>query len=194
MTSFHTRSGGVEARFDAGEAMVLRELVGQVRALLHDRAEQVGGRSQLTEADPLQALTGLGVAGAAASEPPEDPVLARLLPDARRDESAGAAESASEYRRLTEDDLRQGKLDDADVLLDQLPPEGGKIRLDAEAADAWLRALNDVRLAMGTRLDVEEETEVPSRPDSPEDHALMVYFWLGLLQETLLDALTGGRA
>lgn len=187
MTTFRRDPGGVRVEFDAGEAGTLRELVGQVRALLYDRAEQVGGPSRYAvQMDP--AFAGIDLpAGGPAPGLPDDPVLARLFPDARSDDP----KAAREHRRLTEDELRRGKLDDADEVLDRLPADGGAIVLDDEAADAWLRALNDVRLAMGTRLDVTERTRLPRRPRTPDQQALMLYFWLGWLQESLLEVMTG---
>lgn len=186
MTKFKAKRGGIEVRIEPGEAAVLRELVGQVRALLHDRAEQTGAPPSTVSTDVLETMVTDGYDWV---EPPDDPAVARLLPEARREADADAAE----YRRLTEGDLRRGKLRDSDALLDSLPHEGGRLMLDREMADAWLRALNDVRLAMGTRLGVEEETTMPSVPTTPEEHALAVYFWLGAVQESLLAAVTGQR-
>lgn len=122
-----------------------------------------------------------------------DPALARLFPDVYRD---SAAESA-ELRRLTEGELRTGKLAAADRILDTLPAGGGEVRLGAEAADDWLRGLNDMRLLLGTRLDVtadtdvvdELEREISQDPTSPRSAQLLAYGVLGEIQTSLLDAL-----
>ncbi len=81
-----------------------------------------------------------------------DPVMARLLPDGHR----GDPELAADYRDLTEASLRSGKADDLAMVRATLPPDGGEVRLDAEQAGAWLRTSNDLRLAMGTRLEPAE--------------------------------------
>jgi hypothetical protein len=86
-----------------------------------------------------------------------DPVLTRLLPDGHR----GDPELAADYRELTETSLRSGKADDLATVRATLPPTGGEVRLDPDQAAAWLRSTNDLRLALGTRLDVQEDTEPP---------------------------------
>ncbi|RFU20937.1 DUF2017 family protein [Geodermatophilus marinus] len=119
-----------------------------------------------------------------------DPVLERLFPAGHR----GDAELAAEYRELTEDSLRGGKADDLATVRATLPPRGGVVRLDADQAGAWLRTSNDLRLALGTRLDVREDTEPPEDLTSEEAQQLAVYYWLTGLQGSLVDALAGGRA
>ena len=66
-----------------------------------------------------------------------------------------------------------------------------------ESAEAWLRALNDARLALGVRLEITDETSlrgvgeaVLRDPTSPRVFQLSVYAYLGYLQESLLEALT----
>ena len=120
--------------------------------------------------------------------PPDDPVLARLLPDAYRDDT----EAAGEFRRFTEQDLRSGKAAAARTVLDTLPEEGGKVELSEQDAQVWLRALNDVRLALGVRLEITEDTAQRSQdldPADPRSAYLWVYDWLTYLQETLVRAL-----
>ena len=118
-----------------------------------------------------------------------DPVMARLLPDGHR----GDPELAADYRDLTEASLRSGKADDLAMVRATLPPEGGDVRLDPEQAAAWLRTTNDLRLAMGTRLDVSEDTEPPEEVTGEEDQQLAVYYWLTALQGSLVDAIVAGR-
>ncbi len=123
-----------------------------------------------------------------------DPVMARLLPDGHR----GDPELAADYRDLTEASLRSGKADDLALVRATLPPEGGEVRLDPEQAGAWLRSTNDLRLAMGTRLEITEDTEPPDELTGEEDQQLAVYYWLTALQGSLVDALVaagrGGRS
>ena len=114
---------------------------------------------------------------------PADPALARLLPDAYRDDP-GAAE---EFRRLTEGSLRRDKVTAAERLLAALPGEGpSEVRLDPETTEAWLATINDVRLALGTRLEVTEEMAEPD-PEDPDAPAYVVYLWLTELQGVLIE-------
>jgi uncharacterized protein DUF2017 len=119
-----------------------------------------------------------------------DPVITRLLPPGHRSDP----ELAADYRELTESALRAGKTDDLATVRASLPPDGGTVRLDPEQATAWLRTSNDLRLALGTRLDVQEDTEPPEDLASEEGQQLAVYYWLTGLQGSLVDALAAGRA
>jgi hypothetical protein len=118
-----------------------------------------------------------------------DPVMARLLPDGHRSDP----ELAADYRELTESSLRSGKTDDLAIVRATLPEGGGEIRLDRDQAAAWLRTSNDLRLALGTRLDITEDTEPPDEIADEQDQQLAVYYWLTSLQGSLVDALADGR-
>jgi hypothetical protein len=118
-----------------------------------------------------------------------DPVMERLLPEGHR----GDPDLAADYRELTEASLRSGKTDDLAMVRATLPSDGGEVRLDPEQAAAWLRTTNDLRLAMGTRLDISEDTEPPEEVTGEEDQQLAVYYWLTALQGSLVDALVAGR-
>ena len=120
----------------------------------------------------------------------DDPVLARLLPEGHR----GDPEIAADYRELTESALRSGKADDLAVVRATLPAEGGDVRLDADQAGAWLRSTNDLRLALGTRLDIRDDTEPPEEITGEEDQQLAVYYWLTAMQGSLVDALVDARS
>jgi hypothetical protein len=124
----------------------------------------------------------------------DDPVVGRLFPDIYPDEPGESAE----FRRYTEGDLKTGKIDQAGAVLAALPSAtGGEVRLDGEAAEAWLRALNDARLAMGIRLEIKDETDLEAElddavlrdPTSARVFQLSVYAYLGYLQESLLSSL-----
>ena len=119
-----------------------------------------------------------------------DPVLARLFPDGHR----GDPRLAADYRELTESSLRSGKADDLATVRATLPTDGGEVRLDPDQAGAWLRTTNDLRLALGTRLEITEDTEPPDDITDEADHQLAVYYWLTALQGSLVDALVAGRA
>ena len=126
-----------------------------------------------------------------------DPVVDRLFPDIYPDRPKDSAE----FRQYTEGDLKTGKIDQAGAILAALPSDGaGEVRLDAETAEAWLRAINDARLAMGTRLDIQADTDLGEELDDAAVHdpgssrvfQLSVYAYLGYLQESLLNALVEG--
>jgi thioredoxin-like negative regulator of GroEL len=176
------RRGGAVAQFGGAEARLLRGLVGQVADLLGE--EPAGGTNPAGD-DPLAELLGLSEN----SELPDDPVLARLLPDAYRDDQ----DASAEFRRYTERGLRSGKVTAAQTVLDTLPEEGGEIRLSADQAQAWLRAVNDVRLALGVRLDVTEDPEEMYRrveAGGAQAAGLWIYDWLSYLLDTLVQALS----
>ncbi len=135
-------------------------------------------------------------------------MLRRLFPDAYSDPedvptSPEQAEEqraySSEFRRFTENDLRAGKRESALAVirsLDSLTPggDGGAVlKLSHEESQQWLGTLNDLRLAIGSRLDVidEEDTDLLYRlPDEdPRKPMVMAYLWLGGLQETLVATL-----
>jgi len=204
MAGFRGTSGGATARFAAAQAAIIRDLVGQVVELIGADAEddsaigldesapgkpgQRGGdwpADQPINADELEAMVGF----TENPELPDDPVLARLLPDAYRDDP----EASGEFRRYTEQGLRSGKAAAARTVLATLPPGGGRIRLSEAEGQAWLRALNDVRLALGVRLGVTDDFDeqvADMGPDDPRSAYVGVYQWLAFLQETLVQALS----
>jgi hypothetical protein len=114
----------------------------------------------------------------------EDAGLRRLFPPAyERDE-----EAEDEYRRLMADELLEGRR----AALRLVQETAARDRLSAEELDAWLRALNDLRLVLGTRLDVTEETYVTELdPAHPQAYELSVYGYLSWLQEQLVAAAAG---
>jgi len=122
---------------------------------------------------------------------PEDPVLKRLLPNAYAD-----PEAADDFRRYTEPALRLNKQsalrsirealtvlvdNDASGIIEELDPQ------------LWLKAINDLRLALSVRLEISAESfdKFENMPDEdPQKGIYAVYFWLGWLQENLLELLT----
>ncbi len=189
-----TRDGGVSVWLPPGEATLLRTLVVPVLDLLGETGrpgEDGYPHTQGGTADDLDRLLAEAVEAAEAAEAPsipDDPVLARLLPDAYQDDS----EAAGEFRKYTESSLREAKKYFAQTLLDTLPPSGGRVRLTGDQARDWMRALNDVRLMFGVRLEVTEDFEeqlAALAPDDPKVAAFEVYGWLGAVQESLVRAL-----
>jgi hypothetical protein len=179
------RGGGASARFAAVEAMLLRDLVSQVAELVGDGLPDQGDGppDQDESAESFEHLVGLSDN----SSLPDDPILARLLPDAYRDDE----DAAGEFRRYTEHGLRSGKVAAAQTVLDTLPAAGGRVQLTKEQAQAWLRSLNDVRIALGVRLNVTEDRDDMldrANQGGQEASGLLVYDWLSLLQSTLVQA------
>ena len=199
----HTRDGGASVWLSAGEATLLRtlvtaimELLGETRAVGEANGTGEGGQPAdvLDDLDRLLAEAEAQTAAEADADPaatprlPEDPVLARLLPDAYADDP----EAAGEFRKYTESSLREAKKYFAQTLLDTLPPQGGRVRLTGDQARDWLRTLNDVRLMFGVRLEVTEDFEeqlASLAPGDPKIAAFEVYGWLGAVQESLVRAL-----
>ena len=113
---------------------------------------------------------------------PGDPSLRRLFPPAYDE-----AEDESAYRDLMGGELLEGRLAALELVAQTLERE----RLSADEAASWLRALNDLRLVLGTRLDVREDTFADElRRDDPRAPALAIYAYLSWMQEQLISALS----
>jgi hypothetical protein len=111
-----------------------------------------------------------------------EPSLRRLFPPAYEDDAEERA-----YRELAGDSLLDGRRAALELVAETVDND----RLSPDEADAWLRALNDLRLVLGTRLDVQEDTFASDlRPDDPNAPALAVYGWLSWQQEQLVAALS----
>ena len=178
MASIKRKGGVIRVQLLPEERMVLTGFAREV-------AEMLGGVPD-ADPDPLAAMVGMG-ADSAAPEAPADPALLRLLPDAY-DDPAGAAE----FRRLTDDELRRGKAAALVRLAEDVEGSHGAVELDDDGADIWAQALNDVRLVLGVRLQVDDDEGTWRRTLSPDDPRLPLvtaYDWLSMLQELLLDAL-----
>ena len=193
MTGFtrHRRSQHLIANFSGFEADLLRSLAAQLVELLRNEAAV-----PRDTADPLEAMMDFS----GPTTEPEDPVLARLFPTAYQHDE----EAAAEFRRFTEGSLRDGKARAAITIIDGLeeaglPPELTEeglvidVELEEATAEVWMRSFTDLRLALATRLGVEEGDEdywhnLPD--DDPRAQAHDIYEWVGYLQETLVRALS----
>ncbi|MFB8144395.1 DUF2017 domain-containing protein [Streptomyces parvus] len=205
-----TPGGGAAVALDEVEISILRSLAVQLLELIGPGDQPADGE------DPLAALFAEGP-----SKPPTDPALARLFPDAYSgpggpggpggpEGPAGAVkpekeqelrERSAEFRRFTEMDLRTGKRDDALAVvrtLDALSPapDGGAVlTLTGDECLSWLRSLNDLRLTIGTRLEVSDEDQGEDgslyrlSDTDPRKPMVMAYLWLGALQESLVETL-----
>jgi hypothetical protein len=171
------------------EAALLKNLVTAMIGLLDERESS-------SPADELEQITGIQTGNA---EPPRDPTLRRLLPDFYRpDEGDLLGGESSEslnaaLRSLHEPEIINAKRVAAQQLLDTVPDNGGRFELTEEQANAWVAAVNDIRLTLGVMLEIGPEG--PER--LPADHPLAVHFdvyqWLTVLQEYLVLVLMGPR-
>ena len=117
-------------------------------------------------------------------EEPDHPDLRRLFPPAHEDDP----EAEVGYRRLVGSQLDVGR-ERAIATVE------GTLRNDlltADEAESWLRVLNDLRLVLGTRLDVTEEMSFDLDANDPAAAELAVYAYLSWLQEQLVEALMAG--
>ena len=161
------------ATLEEQESSVLRGLVTEVTQMLD-------GRSAETPQDELAELTGMRTGP---TTRPEDRVLARLLPDFTSEDR----DLAAGLRSLHEPALIEAKRSAAATVLAALPAGGGRVELSPDEADVWLTALNDVRLALGTALDVSEDTPEEFPADDPRSPHLGVYHWLTFVQDSLVQ-------
>jgi hypothetical protein len=172
------------------EAALLKNLVGAMIGLFDER-------QSTSPSDELEEITGIRTGH---SERPGDPTLRRLLPDFyRSDEGDALTLDSSEtlnaaLRSLHEPEIIDAKRSAAQQLLDTVPEKGGRFELTEEGANAWVAAVNDLRLTLGVLLEVG-----PQGPDRlPADHPLVahydVYQWLTVLQEYLVLVLMGKPA
>jgi Domain of unknown function (DUF2017) len=112
---------------------------------------------------------------------PDDPELRRLFPPAYSEPT-----DDEQYRSLVRDQLVSGR----SKALATVRATIGSDTLDADQADQWLRALNDMRLVLGTRWDVTEQLDYGKLDlDEPRGRELAVYGYLSWLQEQLVEAL-----
>ena len=174
------------------EAALLKNLVSAMIGLFDNRESS-------WPADELEEITGIKTGNSA---PPGDPTLRRLLPDFYKlddeDPSDPLARDTVDslnaaLRSLHEPEIINAKRVAAQRLLDTVPDSGGRFELTEEGANAWIAAVNDLRLTLGVMLEIG-----PQGPDRlPADHPLAphfdVYQWLTVLQEYLVVVLMAPR-
>jgi hypothetical protein len=151
----------VRVRLGLDEVAVLRDLPGQLREVL--------------------------------AEPGDDPVNRRLFPPAYLE--SDDADRDAEYRSLMHDELVQAKLANVEVVAGTLARGSQSMRrwtvdLTEEEATAWLGVLNDLRLALGVRLEITEDFDGQVDDADPRAPAMHLLSYLGWLEEHLLEALS----
>jgi hypothetical protein len=157
MKAFRRKGTSFRAEFEPAEASMLVSLAEQVADLVGTR----GGNE-------------------------DDPAVLRLLPDAYPDDP----EASREFRRFTADGLAGRKVANAGVLAASVAEAAAaasatKVTIDAQAAQAWLRALTDIRLTIAARLGIEQDEDPGA--DDPVLHDL--YDWLGFVQGSLVEVM-----
>jgi len=171
------------------EAGLLHSLVTSMLGMLDERESS-------SPADELEEITGMKTGN---SRPPEDDTMKRLLPDFYRSQTdhpagSGTLESLNNaLRSLHEPDIIDAKRQAAQRLLDTVPEGGGKFELSEDDAQAWAAAVNDVRLALGTMLEIGPDGPERLPSGHPMAGHLDVYQWLTVLQEYLVLGLMAER-
>ncbi len=191
MKKFSRRRGVISTSLSGYEVELLGSLVNQLVELVSDgEPEQYAPPAE--GEDSFERLVRDLQADPDEPEVSDDPVLRRLFPNAYPHDAA----ASSDFRRFTERDLRGKKVEDAQVVLRALAEtEAGALdlRVDPAEADAWLRTLTSVRLAVATRLgisDADSADELSELPEEdPRSFMVSVYDWLGFAQETLISSL-----
>jgi hypothetical protein len=180
---FRRTRRGITVGLDDGEVDLLVRLFDDVAEML---APVVGD-----DEDPLVEMVGIS----SEARTPDDPALARLLPDASRDD----AEAAAEFRRFTERGLRTRKHDALRTASASLGRGSPAVLSDAEAT-AWLTSLTDVRLVLAERLGLRTDSDAEALylelegldVDDPRAWLGAVYDFLTWLQEGLAEVLLAG--
>jgi hypothetical protein len=188
------RSGDLfVAHLDDGEREVVVSLLEQTQAFLEPAHREPTGNTF----DDLVATIGVSQPGGSVLDDPQvprDPALERILPSAHRGDPAMAAE----FRRLTEQGLRERKTANLATAIEALKgAEGDKVRMSLEQAQATVVALTDVRLLLGERLGLRTDEDAEylqdrleeAAEDDPELLLAAYYDFMTWLQESLTQAL-----
>lgn len=199
MYSFKRVRGGVASGGDIFELELIASLLRDVVAILGEDIAVV----DVTD-DPLDALA---KELAPVPEPSFDPVIDRLLPDMSED-----PEEARELRELTESGVRSTKVSNLTSVYRTLSSSTGRIHVPEAEIPVWMSALNDLRLVLGTRLDIDDEgraEEVAHRAgevadgthsdkelteeEEVENQLMLVYAMVTWWQDSLIDAVRFSR-
>ena len=199
MSQFSKENGKISLKLRSDEAHILINLVEQLLELLGEGDFY----HHYSNDDPFAQLMSMPHE----ISQPEDPVLRRLLPNAYAD-----PEAADDFRRYTEPTIRKVKQDalrNVRELLGSLvdsesenhqgdtssdvADQGNFFTVENVDEDTWLKILNDLRLALSVRLNIDadgyEKFEAMA-DENPQKGIYAVYFWLGSLQENLLEEIS----
>lgn len=180
MAAFSKSTRGLLLHLDESEVPILRQTAAEILEIIIDRHSGSPGD------DPLARMVGISTN----DQLPENPVLARLFPDAYEDD-----QSAREFRRYTESSLHEKKEQAIVTLLSSLPVIGeANIDLDLAEIDEWMRAINDLRLALGVVLEIDEDYDARFADVGENDPLFItvhVFYWLGWLQQNLIEYALG---
>ncbi|MGV0624514.1 oxidative stress transcriptional regulator AosR [Mycolicibacter minnesotensis] len=174
------------------EAALLRNLAGSIVGILD-------ARESASPSDELEQITGIRTGN---TRPPEDATTRRLLPDFYRPEAGadgapvddseiGAESLNAALRSLHEPGIIDAKRAAAQEVLATIPERGGRFELTEQQAEAWIAAVNDIRLALGTLLNIGPDGVAPPPSDARMAGQFDVYQWLTVLQDFLVVALMG---
>lgn len=194
--AFRATTRGYKAELQAHERRLLSQLCADVITMLTQRGKDLADtNAEEDEFAHFRAeLAGLGAEtdddADPGLDPPQDAVLARLLPDASTDE-----QEAAQFRRLAESSLRESKI--ADLRSARLALESETVALSEQQAPVFGRALNDIRLTLAARLGIEEESDAKRIHEqaaqgaaaSTEEFMAELYAFTTWLQETLFSAM-----
>ena len=164
-------NGQITLTLDVGEREVLGQLFDQVEQLLDELTSQ-------DTSDPLELMLGMN----GSTQISQDPALARLFPDGYSEDEHASAD----FRRFTEQDLRQQKIAALTDVRKGIQAAANPAVISDLQAQSWLKALNDLRLVLGTRLEISDDNDFDFDSDEPGIH---LYNYLTYLQGTLIDAL-----
>lgn len=179
------RQARYQTQFDPME----REVLGNLASTL---GEALIERVRSAPKDELAELTGLS---SGHKEPPQDPGLARLLPNFAREGDEEFDGDNALLRAFHENDITRAKLENLQAIIQTLGPDGSvSVSLDEAEARAWLAALNDIRLyiAAGNGIGVDPRSGLPAPGgESATAEAEQLVDWLAANQESLLQAMMG---
>ncbi|MFI5505745.1 DUF2017 domain-containing protein [Corynebacterium kutscheri] len=166
------------ARYHCTLEPIEREILGNLAATI---ANALIARAQSAPKDELAELTGMP---SGHKDGPTDAGLARLLPDFERDGDEEYEGDNSLLRSLHENDITRAKLNNLQVMINALGPDGSvNVELEEPDAHAWLAAINDIRLYLTA-------SDIHGAESASEDRDNLVD-WLGYNQESLLTAMMG---
>lgn len=218
MRGFEPRGDVAVAELDEEERMVIGRIVADVGLLLGGEQfgmdspidRDAGYGTSVNTNDLDETFRHLRSLEESLAEP-DDPAVLRLLPSASRDDR----EVADEFRRLTEGDLRDLKVDRLRQMWEDLSLDGPEWEVPLDEAMSTAAALTDIRLVLASRLrldtdedaerlhtEIELATQLLGSDEDDDADQLGVdpeRIWLGMLyqaltwlQESLIQCVIGG--